>query len=158
MPRGSINSRSRLIHALPPPPSSDAFLPFLSPSLLSHFYPRDFSFFLSERRSPPEFLRLGVYFPPRIFQFRDSFLFLSFLRSFSLSLSFVQFFLLSFSRLTRASRGRGRLVERNVALSAIVDYCSAPSRRLLEENYVFLQLSKQTEVEEKCGRREEGGF
>lgn len=80
--------------------------------------------------------------------------------SLSLSLSFVQFFLLSFSRLTRASRGRGRLVERNVALSAIVDYCfpSAPSRRLLEENYVFLQLSKQTEVEEKCGRREEGGF
>lgn len=79
---------------------------------------------------------------------------------FALSLSLVQFFLLSFSRLTRASRGRGRLVERNVALSAIVDYCSpsAPSRRLLEENYVFLQLSKQTEVEEKCGRREEGGF
>lgn len=43
---------------------------------------------------------------------------------FALSLSLVQFFLLSFSRLTRASRGRGRLVERNVALSAIVDYCS----------------------------------
>lgn len=78
--------------------------------------------------------------------------------SLSLSLSFVQFFLLSFSRLTRASRGGEGLVERNVALSAIVDYCSAPSRRLLEENYVFLQLSKQTEVEEKCGRREEGGF
>lgn len=157
MPRGSINSRSRLIHALPPPPSSDAFLPFLSTSLLSHFYPRDFSFFLSERRSPPEFLRLESIsrrgFSNSATRFFSSLFF-------ALSLSLVQFFLLSFSRLTRASRGRGRLVERNVALSAIVDYCSpsAPSRRLLEENYVFLQLSKQTEVEEKCGRREEGGF
>lgn len=126
-----------------PPRLTRFFLSATSPPLLSHFYPRDFP--SSSPKAQPsgilrEFLRLESisrrgFFNSATFLFFSSFFF-------SLSLSFVQFFLLSFD--TGESR-----IERN-ALSAIVYYCSPLSfPRLLEENYVFLQLSKRTEVEGK---------
>lgn len=135
--------RSRLIHA----PPSDAFLPFchLSSPSFSFLSPR-FPFFLSKGAALRNFTGIfaaRVYFPPRIFQFRDfPLLFLLFLLSLSL---FRSVFL---AQLFPFDTGESR-IERN-ALSAIVYYCSPLSfPRLLEENYVFLQLSKRTEVEGK---------
>ena len=129
-----------------PPRLTRFFLSATSPPLLSHFYPRDFPSSLSKGAALRNFTGIfaaRVYFPPRIFQFRDfPLLFLLFLLSLSLFRSVFLAQLFPFD--TRESR-----IERN-ALSAIVYYCSPLSfPRLLEENYVFLQLSKRTEVEGK---------
>lgn len=130
-----------------PPRLTRFFLSATSPPLLSHFYPRDFP--SSSPKAQPsgilrEFLRLESisrrgFFNSATFLFFSSFFF-------SLSLSFVQFFLLSFD--TGESR-----IERN-ALSAIVYYCSPLSfSRLLEENYIFYNCRNERKWKGSGGAR-----
>lgn len=130
-----------------PPRLTRFFLSATFPPLLSHFYPRDFP--SSSPKAQPsgilrEFLRLESisrrgFFNSATFLFFSSFFF-------SLSLSFVQFFLLSFD--TGESR-----IERN-ALSAIVYYCSPLSfSRLLEENYIFYNCRNERKWKGSGGAR-----
>lgn len=139
--------RSRLIYA----PPSDAFLPFchLSSPSFSFLSPR-FPFFLSKGAALRNFTGIfaaRVYFPPRIFQFRDfPLLFLLFLLSLSL---FRSVFL---AQLFPFDTGESR-IERN-ALSAIVYYCSPLSfSRLLEENYIFYNCRNERKWKGSGGAR-----
>lgn len=128
-----------------PPRLTRFFLSATSPPLLSHFYPRDFP--SSSPKAQPsgilrEFLRLESI-SRRGFSNSATFLFFS---SFFFSLFLFRSVFLA--QLFPFDTGESR-IERN-ALSAIIYYCSPLSfPRLLEENYVFLQLSKRTEVEGK---------
>lgn len=128
-----------------PPRLTRFFLSATSPPLLSHFYPRDFPSSLSKGAALRNFTGIfaaRVYFPPRIFQFRDfPLLFLLFLLSLSLSFSFsCSAFPVWHPRVEDWEK-------------CIVGHCLLLLPPLLLEivrgKLYFLQLSKRTEVEGK---------